>query len=172
MSIEKQTYKDYEIVITENGKMAENTNSAIKKAKGDIIKILFMDDYFNHENALKNIVENFKGGWLVTGCVHNGGGENYNPHLPSYNDMIHTGQNTIGSPSVLSFENNEPLLFDEEMSWLLDCDLYKRLYERYGEPTILNDLNVTIGVGDHQMTHLLTEEEKLSEHYYLNEKYK
>ena len=51
-SIEKQTYKDYEIVITDQGKMAENTNTAIKQAKGEIIKILFMDDYLKDENRI------------------------------------------------------------------------------------------------------------------------
>ena len=72
-SIKKQTYKDYEIVITEDGKMAENTNSAIKKAKGDIIKILYMDDYLISEDALQHIADNLKDGWLATGCVHDDG---------------------------------------------------------------------------------------------------
>ena len=35
-SIRSQTFQDYEIVITEDGRMAENTNSAIKKATGEL----------------------------------------------------------------------------------------------------------------------------------------
>lgn len=171
-SIEQQTFKDYEVVITENGKgMAPNTNEAIQKAKGDIVKILFMDDFLAHPYSLQNIVKTFKGGWLVTGCIHNDGVDNFNPHYPTYSAMIHRGENTIGSPSVLAFENKEPLLFDETMTWLLDVDLYKRLYARYGEPTILNELNVGIGLHSGQTTHLLSNKIKRDEYIYLLKKY-
>lgn len=171
-SIDNQTLKDYEIVITEEGLMAHNTNAAIKRAQGEIVKILYMDDFFAHENALKNIVDNFTGGWLVSGCVHaRKDGYRFNPHMPSYNQAIHTGINSIGSPSVLAFENKDPLLFDEGLSWLLDVDLYKRLYEKYGEPVILNDVNVVIGVGSHQTTHTLPDETKQAEFDYVIRKY-
>src|SRR3990167_1783291 len=81
-SLQTQTFRDFEIVITKDGAMAENTNAAIKKAKGEIIKILYMDDYLAHPDALKNIAENFKGGWLATGCVHDfGDGVLKEPHL-------------------------------------------------------------------------------------------
>jgi len=169
-SIEIQTYKDYEIVITEDGTMAENTNSAIKKSKGDIIKILYMDDFFNHENALKNIVDNFKGQWLVTGCTHTHSKDRFNEHYPSMNENIHK-INTIGSPSVMTIKNNNPLLFDENMTWLLDCDYYKRMYEKYGEPVLLNDINVVIGVGEHQMTRKLDDTLKNNELMYVKTKH-
>lgn len=169
-SLDKQTFRDFEVVITKKGKMAENTNAAIKKAKGEIIKILYMDDYLAHENSLKEIVDNFKGGWLVTGCEHDAGsGERFNPHYPVF--APNNYDNYVGSPSVLAFENNKPLLFDEEMTWLLDHDLYKRLYARYGLPTFLNSLNVVIGIGEHQMTNILTEELKDKERKIINNKY-
>lgn len=170
-SLSMQTFRDFEIVITKDGKMAENTNSAIKKAKGEIIKIMYMDDYFANEYSLENIVKNFQGGWLATGCLHDDmKSEPTNPHYPSY-EGIHKNINTIGSPSVIAIENNEPLLFDEGMSWLLDVDYYKRLYVRYGRPTLLETVDVVIGVGSHQMTNILTNEEKLAEENYLNKKY-
>ena len=171
-SLERQTFKDFEIVITkEDGTMAQNTNAAIKKCKGELIKILYMDDYLAHESALENMVESFKSGWLATGCIHDNGAHLFNTHYPAYNDEIHLGKNTIGSPSVIMIENKEPLLFDETMNWLLDCDYYKRLHARYGKPTLLQNVDVVIGVGKHQTTHKLTDEEKLSEHDYLNQKY-
>lgn len=162
-SIRMQSYQDYEIVITENGLMAENTNSAIKKAKGDLIKIMYMDDYFSHKHALKRIVDAFKGNWLINACD-----TNPNPH---WVDDIETGNNKLGSPSCLTMKNGLNIYFDERMSWLLDCDLYRRLYDQYGPPTILPDICVNIGVHDGQMTNLLTNEEKLSEHYLIKEKY-
>lgn len=170
-SLDMQTFRDFEVVITKEGRMAENTNAAIKKSKGEIIKILYLDDYLANQNALENIVKSFKGGWLATGCVHDmGDGNPINPHVPSF-DGIPEGRNTIGSPSVVAFENKNPLLFDESMTWLLDVDLYQRLHDRYGLPTLLNDLDVVIGIGNHQMTNILTNEQKLAEEVYLNKKY-
>lgn len=169
-SLAKQTFQDFELVVTEDGLMAENTNSAIKKAKGEIIKILYMDDYLYSPYALEHIVNEFKGGWMATGCVHDNGEEIGNPHLAVWNKDVASGANTIGSPSVIAFENNNPLLFDEKLSWLLDCELYGRLFDRYGEPQILNHLDVAIGLHQGQTTHLMSDEDKQKEHEYLHEK--
>lgn len=170
-SAEKQTYKDWELVITKEGKMAENTNAAIKKAKGDIIKILFMDDYFADENALQHLADHFNRGWLVTGCIHDMDGQLMMPHLPAWNEDILEGINTIGSPSVMAFENKDPELFDEKMSWLLDCDYYHRMSERYGLPIMMKKFDVAIGLGKHQTTNKLSNEEKEAELTYLKNKY-
>ena len=169
-SIEQQSFKDYEVILTKSGKMAENTNRAIQCAKGEIIKILYMDDYLAHPESLKNIAENFKGGWLVTGCVHNfGDGIMKKPHFARYEGVLPSSKivNSIGSPSVLAFENKDPLLFDENMTWVLDVDYYQRLLKRYGPPTILDSYDVVMGCGDHQITHIISEETKRLEEKYL-----
>ncbi len=57
------------------------------------------------------------------------------------------------------------------MTWLLDCDYYKRMYEEYGPPTILKDINVIMGLHPGQATHTMGEERKLLEHEYINRKY-
>ena len=171
-SIEEQSFTDYEIVVMKVGSMPVTSNAVIKACKGEIIKVLYMDDYLAHQNSLKNIVNAFTGGWLVTGCEHDtGDGFRRNQHFPEWNDEVPKGTNTIGSPSVLAFANEEPLLFDERLSWLLDCELYGRLYKRYGMPTILNDINVVIGLHSGQMTQKLTREEKEAEGVYLLQKY-
>lgn len=177
-SLMSQTFRDFELVITQKGLMAENTNAGIKRARGELIKILYLDDYLSHPKALQTIVDNFGDNdqWLVTGCVHQStDGDLYedphSPHYPEYTNDIHTGNNRIGSPSILTIRNEGHLLFDEKMSWLLDADLYKRYYEKYGPPKIIRDLGVVIGVGAHQTTHILTNKEKSSEHEYLNKKY-
>lgn len=162
-SLVKQTYTNWELVVTEEGKMAENTNAAIKKTTGEIIKILYMDDYLYSEDALQHIADSFTGGWLASGCVHDDG-TIYGPHNAEWSLDVFKGVNTIGSPSVLAFVNDEPLLFDERMSWTLDIDLYRRLYQRYGKPTIIDSLDVAIGIGPHQMTNKLSEEDKGAEH--------
>ncbi len=175
-SIENQSFKDYEVILTKVGSMPVTTNRVIQEAKGELIKVLYMDDYLVHGSSLEKIVEafdyrhiNFKGEkpveWLITATD-----DNENPH---WTDDIETGNNKLGSPSALVFRNHfeSNLLFDENMSWLLDCDYYKRMYEKYGEPLIWNTIAVRIGKGDHQMTHILTNEQKLAEHEYIKEKY-
>lgn len=162
-SILEQTYKDWELIITEDVGASKNTNNAMRKARGDLIKIMHMDDFFAHPKALENIVNNFKGDWLVTGCTHTHGKDRFNDHLARWNDQIHTGNNTIGAPSVLTIRKGVDVWFDENSKWLLDCLFYKELYDKYGEPVILDDINVVIGIHEDQMTNILTDKEKEEE---------
>ena len=197
-SLWNQSFQDFEIVVTDNSDndtiericewyrtgikysknprkgMAQNTNEAINHSKGELIKILYMDDYMAHDEALKKIVKHFTGQWLVSGCTHINEGERYTHqiHIPSYSPEICRGQNTIGSPSVLTIKNENPIMFDEEMTWMLDIEYYDRLYKLYGEPTILKDINVVIGLHPNQMTNLLMDEQKYKEYIYFNEKNK
>ncbi len=194
-SLWNQSFQDFEIVVTDNSEddliericswyrtgiryvknpnkgMAQNTNEAIRQSRGHYIKILYMDDFMAHDDSVKFIKNSVDGGWLVTGCLHEYNNKVNNPHYALYNNKIHLGENTIGSPSVLTIENKNPLMFDENMTWLLDCDYYHRLYERYGEPTVLDDLNVIIGLHEGQMTHLMGEDRKLNEYEYIQNKY-
>jgi hypothetical protein len=151
--------------------MAINTNEAIKRAKGELIKILYMDDYMAHNRALFRIITHFAGRWLVSGCVHNDELGIFNRHIPHFSMDIYKGNNTIGSPSVLTILNKDPLLFDEKMTWVLDCDYYKRMYDLYGGPVILKDINVVMGLHPGQATHTMGENIKLQEYEYIIKKY-
>lgn len=193
--IKCQTFTDYEIVISDNSKnneiedlckkdgaysslpikyvrnprigMAQNTNEAIRNASGEIIKILYMDDYFANADSLQRINDNFKGNWMVTGCEHFDGVKQYGTHYPKFTKEVILGKNTIGSPSVLSIKNEDVIFFDENMTWVLDCDYYGRLYKKYGEPTILNEVNIVIGTGKHQVTQILPNIKKIKERLYI-----
>ena len=167
-SLTSQTFKDWELVITKDGKMAENTNSGIKRARGELIKILYLDDYFTHEESLWTMVYQFEASRREWGIV----GVNNNQD-PDWTDDIETGNNKLGSPSALIFKNKfaDNLLFDERLSWLLDCELYKRMYQELGLPVIMPGNFVTLGEGDHQMTNILTYEQKLAEHNLIKQKY-
>lgn len=190
-----QTYQDFEIIVTDNSDddvikeicdyyntgiqyyknpikgMAPNTNEGIKRSKGELIKFLYMDDYLAHPDSLLKILTHFEGQWLVSGCLHDDGLEVFKPHIPHYSVDIHLGNNTIGGPSVLTIRNHDPMLFDETMTWLLDCDYYRRMYDKYGEPTILKDKNVIIGLHPSQATHTMGMERKLQEFNYMQQKY-
>lgn len=171
-SLEIQTFRDFEIVITKEGKMAQNTNAAIKKCKGEIIKILYMDDLFYDSQALEKIVSEFEQGanWVVTGCIHvTKDGQTVNPHLAKW-EGINKGINTIGSPSVMAFINAGDVFFDENLSWVLDTDLYIRLGEKWGMPNFIDEYLIGIGIGSHQMTNILSDEYKQQEYEYLQKK--
>lgn len=200
-SLWDQTYQDFEIVVTDNSDddviealchyyktginyyrnpvkgMAQNTNEAIRRSKGDIIKILYMDDFLLDDEALETIVKKFKGNWLVNGCLHvDDLGITGNAHIPCYNDKIYEGHNTIGSPSVLTIKNGnpldgDPLFFDENLTWLLDCDYYKRMYDLFGEPVIIKEPLTGMGLHSDQATHTMGNERKLLEYDYLTKKY-
>lgn len=177
-SLMSQSFKDYELVIVQEGKMAANTNAGMEKATGELIKILYLDDYFAHPDALWNIVDNFsiEDTWLATGCLHQEASpdvleEPHSPHFAQYTEDIHTGNNRLGSPSVITFRNKGHLLFDENLSYFLDCDLYKRYHAEYGLPKIINDLNVVIGIGGHQTSAIMPSSEKLAEFNYMQNKY-
>lgn len=174
MSIEAQTFKDYEIILIKHSTMPVTSNRAIESAKGDLIKVLYVDDYLAHENSLQEIVDAWtpETKWLVTGCVHDtGDGKHINYHEPKYTKDICTGTNGIGSPSVLTLSREAIALFDTNLSWLLDCELYHRLYTSHGLPTILNTANVVIGIHPQQTSNTMPDDLKQKEQGYLMKKY-
>jgi glycosyltransferase involved in cell wall biosynthesis len=136
--------------------LATNANNAMRHATGGIIKFLCQDDFLFRPTSLQAIVDHFDlehDTWLVTGCEHTRDGETFHLlHYPWYSDDIVLGRNTIGAPSVLSVRNAAPLQFDPNLSWLVDCDYYRRYHDLAGEPKILNDVGVAIRLGDHQVT--------------------
>lgn len=194
-SIYIQSFDDYEIVISDDSEndilktwlskfdlpikyfkntglhsMAGNSNNAINKSEGELIKILYQDDYFYDSRSLEEIVKHFTPtyNWLVTGCMHTIDGNNlFNHHKPYYSES----ENTIGSPSVVTIRQEVKERFDPNFGWVLDLDFYKQLYRKYGKPKIWDRANVVIGVGMHQETNRLTDMQKAYEHQLLKLKY-
>jgi glycosyltransferase involved in cell wall biosynthesis len=174
--IEKQTFKDFEIILNQNGQgLSKNTNEGIRRAKGELVKILFMDDFLAHEDSLKDISDNFSSHdhWLVTAYTHTRDNKTFfNDRVPYYRERITTGRNSIGPPSVLTMRRSDKVFFDENLSWVVDCDFYKRYHDQYGEPKIVNSINVIIGIGDHQLTSTIKDRIKAEEYALLKNRYK
>ncbi len=205
-SLKKQTFRDFDVVISDHskdtkikelcltwqklnnftlhyipnaenrGSFSANTNNAMRHAKGILIKILFMDDFFYSKKSLEQIAKNFdieKDHWLVTGCVHTKDLVHfYDSMYPTYNHAIHHGTNTIGCPSVLTILNDGHLLLDNTLLWLNDCDYYKRYYTAFGPPRIVNELNVVNRIGAHQVSNTLANDIlKEKEYEYILQKY-
>lgn len=197
----QQTFKDYEIIISDHstdtsikdlcsqwsqilnigyyknnykrGVSSANINNAIKNAKGDIIKILFQDDFLYDETSLEKQLKYFKGNWMVTACCHYNGIDVYKPFTPYYHNQIQYGQNTISSPSVLMFRNRDIIEFDENLFWLMDVDYYKRMYDKFGLPDVCNYITVVNREHPDQVSNTLaTDEVKKKELTYIIQKYK
>ena len=159
------------------GSSSANINNAIKNAKGLWIKVLFQDDYLLGSNALEIIhdeINHSQGAWLIGACQHTNDGVNlFDSHFPSFHPAIHLGENTIGAPSNIAFKNNGTILFDTNLIWLMDCEFYKRLELKFGDPIILSQICIVNRVGSHQVTNTLIHDELVrNELRYVKNKYK
>lgn len=173
-SIDAQTYKNVEVVLMKEGRMGKTYNACIKKAKGDILKMMGMDDYFASPTSLETIVRSFddeKVYWLGTGCLHEVRGVISDPHKPAWNDKLYQGYNTLGGFAVISMRNKEVVPIDEDLDWTVDVDWYWRIALKHGLPHAIDDMAVVIGVGEHQTTNQLSEEQKLKEWKLTSHKY-
>lgn len=185
-TIEIQTFKDFEIVISDHsvdnslldvvyqfkdkfqisyfknedkrGNGPFNTNRVISKCSGDIIKIMFQDDFFYDDESLQKIYNCFAKdiNWLLCGSNHtiNDGHNFYWDLYPSWNDNILKGTNTLGSPSCLSFKKHlfEKVKFDENLVMLMDCEYFYSLRKEFGDPYYLNDVLITNRVHKNQIS--------------------
>lgn len=173
-SVYDQTFKDYEIVLTKEGPFARNHNASIMGSRGEIVKLMQMDDYFSYSDSLQKIVMGFEDEstvWQITGCLHDINGQVGAPHEPYLTDDIYTGNNRLGSVSTLAFRREHALMFEEPLTWLVDCDLYYRYYLLHGPPQILKSKNVVIDTRTDRLTSTLSDELKAKEVEYLKSKY-
>jgi glycosyltransferase involved in cell wall biosynthesis len=180
-SIYTQTFNDYEIIISDHSKNNDiqnyverlpkvryfkynenygngvcNTNNALIYAQGEIIKIMFQDDFLYSEHTLQKIESCFKNNninWLVTACNHTTNEMDfYRPFYPSWNKNLVYGVNTISSPSVLSFLKKDTIKFDDKLVMLMDVDFYYQLFLKYGEPFYLQEILVTNRIHEFQIS--------------------
>ena len=184
-TIEIQTLKDFEVCISDHsenndvldvvktfenkfsivysrnsenrGNGPANTNKAIDMCSGDIIKVMFQDDFFYDDESLEKINNQFNTTdktWLVNGCNHtqNDGHSFYWEMYPKWNDRLLEGVNTISSPSVVSFKKETVNRFDENLVYFIDCEFYYGMNNKYGLPIFLNDVLISNRVGGHQIS--------------------
>ena len=129
------------------GNISVNTNHAMNMGEGDILKVLYSDDFILTSNLTEQLDKAFTSdvSWAVTGFAHtiDDGQTHYNPKLPVYNDRLLEGVNTLSSPSILAIRNDIREFFDEHLIMLMDCDMYYRLYKNYGNPVVLEDIHIS-----------------------------
>jgi glycosyltransferase involved in cell wall biosynthesis len=154
---------------------SKNFNIAIDMCKGQIIKILCQDDILCSPSSISQTVEGLSSGkaWLVTAYSHiSESNTNLSSHIPKLNRRIER-VNTIGSHSGLAFiRNEEHLHFDEKLFWRMDCDLYRRLIDKYGSPFLL--LSETVGVrqwSGQSTNTIIQRKDRIRELFYVMKKY-
>lgn len=157
-----QYQNKFEIVYVKNedlrGNGPANTNNAIKYCSGDIIKIMFQDDFFYDDEALEKIYNAFEpeSYWLVNGTNHtkDDGNSFYWDLYPTWNDDIINGVNTISSPSVLSARKEvfENIQFDTNLVMMMDCELYYHIRKKYGNPIYYQDILVSNRIHKNQIS--------------------
>lgn len=196
-SIEMQTYKDYEIIVSDHslnediknaclkrenvrylhnnrkyGSSSANLNNAIDKAQGDIIKPMFQDDKFYFKQTLLEISDCFnhiKQKWIV--CESDNKNIRFTPKYNFNCYELSEGENTFGCPSAVAWKNCD-LRFNEDLQWLMDCEFYTRLILKYGQPTILYNQLIYIRNWSGQVTHTITGGTVLVEREICNNLYK
>lgn len=143
----------------ESGISAHNTNNAILNASGDLIHILNHDDFYYHENALRDMVaqlEAQKRSWLAAACLHTDANETklervHSPSWPGEHALVE-GVNRIGCPSVVLYRKELGLRCSEKITYAMDCDLWIQAFRAGGEPAILPSVAVVIRMWDQQFT--------------------
>ena len=201
-ALENQDYKDFEVIISDHsvddyifnsclqnkkldikyirneksrGSPSANANNGIMNSSGELIKILCQDDYLYDETSLRKTVENFdyNAKWLVSANWHTKNRMTFfNLHTPKYNERLYL-HNTIGTHSCLTMINDKNILFDENLTWFMDCEYFYRLYKRYGLPKILKEPTIVVTIWEGQITNtLITDKLVNSETNYILNKIK
>lgn len=151
-----------------------NVNNAMAHANGTVLKILFQDDFLNGNSSLRSIHQAMENGgkWLLSGsCVTSDGIKLTHPMVPKLTEKLHFGKNTVSSPSVLAMRRDCAMEFDETLSWLMDVDLYKRLWDQYGDPVMVEDTLVVNRLHNGQVSTSITKALRQRELRYMRSKF-
>lgn len=132
----------------------QNINNSLFNSEGEIVKIMFMDDYFYTPDALNIIVremENNNSIWSLCSTHH------FKEDLNEFTSKLYPtwggeklldGQNTIGAPTVMSYRKENEMLFDEKLRLLVDVELYYRMMLEYGLPLFIYSTLVVTSLSD------------------------
>jgi|TARA_R110000851_G_scaffold205191_2_gene357186 dTDP-4-dehydrorhamnose reductase len=158
------------------GVISPNINNAMKLCSGKWIKVLFQDDFLYDENSLKIQSELLSSqpniSWVMSKFYHSNDGKTfYRLYHPKWNNMIWTGNNTMGCPTGMTIKNKNLLFFDEGLNWLMDVDYYKRMFDLHGEPSILDEVTVVNRTWGNRLTDTIPQSLKDKEFEMLKLKY-
>ncbi|PHO04202.1 glycosyl transferase [Rhodobacteraceae bacterium 4F10] len=201
--LDKQEFRDFEVVVSDqssdtaiqnvcqnwNNRLAvrhvwnrhgkrqasANVNFAMDAASGEILKILFADDYLSDSKALSAISKAFRSSgksWLLNGSgVCRDGVTVEDTMVPRLTEKMVFGKNTVSSPSVLAMRKSCTERFDENLIWLMDVEMYQRLRLNVGEPIILREPLIVNRLHDAQVSAAIGKPLRRKEIQYVREKF-
>lgn len=168
----------YKRDIVNRGDVAVNTNLAMELASGEIVKLMYMDDFFFTNTSLEQIYNSLKNSdkmWLVCGTNHTrDDGKTFDTNLiPRWNDdMLRTGYNTMSGVSVIAYKNNNMnVRWDSKTCMMLDIDFYYSMRKMYGDCEYLQSICVSQRVNSDALSSILTDEEIEKELIYCRKKH-
>lgn len=200
VSLTNQTFKNFEVVISDHsvtdqiknslleynnvlnikyirnefkrGSSSANINRAIAESSYDIIKPIFQDDYIYSPRCLEHIVQ-ANAPWGASQFIHTNENKSslYNPMTPVLTNQTVHGINTFGCPSVMFFKKNSETYFDENLIWLMDCEFYYRLWKQYGLPTVIPSIDVCVRVWNDSVSGHVSSDVKDKEYQYVRTKH-
>ncbi|MCW3167504.1 glycosyltransferase [Chryseobacterium sp. 09-1422] len=213
-SVLVQKYSDYEIVITDDSSndeiekylneqnilkdifyfknqitlgSPENWNEAIRRSKGEYIKILHHDDWFTNENSLEIFVQLLDKNPISTIAFvtsKNVNSENntiINYNCPSLekieeiknNPITLLNGNFIGAPSATIFRKNNFSNFDSNTIWYVDIDFYIQILLRSNHLAFSEIDAISIGASPTQITKNVVDNKTVNivEYFYLLHKW-
>ncbi|MGL4597374.1 MAG: glycosyltransferase family 2 protein [Bacteroidia bacterium] len=213
-SVKAQNFPDYEVIVTDDspddaveqlvrefdfeGKLIyrhntpalgspANWNSAIALAKGEYIKIMHHDDWFAHEQSLREFI------WLLdeetdadfgfsATSVFRADDHSTHVHCTTKDQLKQLEAdpkvlfygNFIGPPSVTIFRRKKFKVFDENVKYVVDIDQYIRMIEGQAMRVIAftpEPLTVSVSNSKHQVTFESQDEKtQVKEYIYLYNK--
>jgi GNAT superfamily N-acetyltransferase len=147
----------------ERSSAAQNFNNVMAGTDAEIVKIIFMDDFFYKNDALEKIyygLTQSDRSWLAAGTIHYDEQrlQFYRPHVPSFHTgkKLLMGDNTIGSPSVFAYKKERELVFDTKIRMLVDTELYYNYYKHFGPPVIVEDIILVTSTDENSVQSQLT----------------
>lgn len=128
---------------------AENINFGVARSEGHFTKILFQDDLLSHDKALEESVTALSTSgkkWSVSGSRDwdETADKFFKPMAPRFTEKLDRGINTIGAPSVVTFETAYFTPFDNRLHYMFDCDWYLSMAHHFGKPVEIKNVGVTI----------------------------
>jgi glycosyltransferase involved in cell wall biosynthesis len=212
-SIAVQSYTNYEIIVTDDSPdesvkqlveefaaqypisysknipaagTPENWNIAIKKSKGEWIKIMHDDDWFAQPTSLKKFAEateNSSCNFIFSACnnIFPASGKQVNEYLSGWrkemldNDPFNLFYlNVIGHPSTVMHRRDDRIFYDKQFKWVVDIDFYIRYMLEHKGYIYIPEMLINIGSDDTQVSNSLYKNPlvELPEYFTMLAKYK
>lgn len=160
----------------------ENWNEAVRQASGKWIKIMHDDDWFATNTALSKFaaIAQKNTGTFIFSAYNNVIAQKQviavQPSPLRLKRVIRFpanlwAQNIIGPPSVVMYPNDGQFIYDNQMKWLVDIDMYIRRMAVH-KPVFIPELLINVELGETQVTAAVKNDPRVEvpEHFMLLQK--